>query len=173
MALIVEDGTGKVNAESYTSVAVAAAYHLSIGQGEAWDLIDDQEAALRKATLYMLQAYRGRWAGMRVTVAQRLDWPRAWVPIEDAPSGYRDGSAYVANNIVPTDVQNACAELALQSASGSLNANITQGKKRVKVDVIEVEFDSNDSQAVQYRSIDMMLDQYLEGNSAMVKLVRT
>lgn len=173
MALIVETGTGSATAESYISVVDATAYHVARGGGDAWDLVDDKEAALRKATDYMTQQYRGRWTGQRVTVTQRLDWPRAWAPIEDAPSGYRDGSAYVASNIVPEEVKFACAILALQSNSGELAPNLAPAQSRVKVGEIEVTYDSNSPEYVRYRAVDLLLKMLISGSGATMKLIRT
>jgi hypothetical protein len=68
MTLTVEDGTGKADAESYISVADADTY-FTARNNATWAALStsDKEAALRKATDYMLQAYRVRWAGMRET----------------------------------------------------------------------------------------------------------
>lgn len=54
MALIVEDGTGLADAESYLSVADADTYHAD-RNNEAWQDYStaEKEAALRKATQYI------------------------------------------------------------------------------------------------------------------------
>lgn len=175
MTIIVEDGTGKATAECYISVVDATTYHQKNGTGDDWDAVDDKEAALRKATNYLTQAYRLSWGGYRVTTTQRLDWPRAWCPLPDAPSGYGNNQAYVAQNVVPEEVKNACAILALQSNSGDLAPNQGQAQSKVKVDVIEITYDAASPQTIQYRAIDMILAPYLGGGSsgAMTKLVRS
>jgi len=172
MALIVEDGSIVANAESYVSVAQADSY-FSTRANEAWSDVEDKEAALRKATDYMLQAYRSRWAGTRVSITQVLDWPRAWVPIPDLPSGYGAGASYLENNIVPTEVKNACAELALLSVSGALAPNLERAKSSVTVGEIAVTYDPASPEYPRYRSIDMMLSPWLKSGGAMMGLVRT
>src|SRR6266850_1608568 len=120
MALVVEDGTGLAAAESYASVAEADQYHSDRGNA-AWAPLATaaKEQALRKATEYMVQVYRQRWASFRTTFVQALDWPRAWVPLIDAPGPYGRWTAYVPYNVVPAEVKRACSELALVSLAGA------------------------------------------------------
>jgi hypothetical protein len=154
MALIVEDGTSKADAESYVSVVDASAYHSARGNSAWAALASDtvREQCLRKATDYMQQVYRGRWAGYRKTSTQALDWPRQEVPFNDA-----GGYAYYADDAVPVEVKNACAELAWRAASGELAADLSQRVKREKVDAIEVEYTETGPQYAQYRAIDNLL----------------
>ena len=175
MALIVEDGTGKPDAESYISVAEATTYHSDRGNA-AWALLASdtaREQLLRKSTEYMVQAYRLRWLGSRTTDAQRLDWPRAWVALRDSPSPYAASPGYVANNVVPSEVKAACAELALSASTGALAPNIGRTKSEVQVGEIAVKYDETSSEYTRYRAVDMMLGIYLNGSGAMVNLVRT
>ena len=66
MSLIVEDGTGKSNAESYISVADADTYH-SNRDNTDWAALTtaEKERLLRIATDYMVAVYRLRWDGYR------------------------------------------------------------------------------------------------------------
>lgn len=174
MPLIVEDGTGKPDAESYISAVDATAYHAARGNGAWAALASDtiREQLLRKATEYMTQNYRGRWAGSRVGVVQALDWPRAYVPLQDLPSGYGGSPAYVLPTVVPVEVMRACAELALTANAGALAPDVDRSTKREKVDVIEVEYMDDSADYVRYRAIDMMLRPYLVGGGASTTLVR-
>ena len=119
MALIVEDGTGLPNAESFVSVADATADHDARGHASWAALASDtqREQALRRATGYMEQMYRMRWAGARRDARQALSWPRYATPMLDAPGGYGTLPAYYPMDAVPVVVQQACAELALRAAS--------------------------------------------------------
>jgi hypothetical protein len=86
MALIVEDGTGKPDADSYSTaaefVSYAARYGLTIPEGEL-----AQEALLRRAALAMDGM---KWKGCRTNSDQALAWPRRDVIIdtEIKPSAY-------------------------------------------------------------------------------------
>jgi len=102
MALVVEDGTGKTDAESYDTTAAVTTYHQSIGTAAAdWEDLDEEvkEQKARKTTNWMDNTFRRRWKGIRKTKAQAKDWPRYNVQDED---GY-----YVASDSVPVQVRTA------------------------------------------------------------------
>lgn len=173
-ALVVEDGTAKPNADSYISVADAATYHTDRGRGDAWDAIDDPEAALRKATDYMVQTYRPRWKGYRKDGAQSLDWPRTFVYLEPFVHGIVGTYPFlVPETIVPDEVKRACAEYALIAASTPLAPNLERGIAREKIGPIDTEFDKSSPEYTRYRAMDMMLRPYLTGGGANVELVRS
>ncbi|NVN88936.1 MAG: hypothetical protein HXX15_22920, partial [Rhodopseudomonas sp.] len=116
MSLIVETGAVVPGAESYISEADSIAYHTSRGN-DTWMTISQiqREQALRRATDYMAQVYRRRWAGFRATATQALDWPRSFVYLEPFVRGATGSYPYlVADNVVPEEVKRACAELALR-----------------------------------------------------------
>lgn len=165
MSLVVESGAGLSNAESYISVADATTRHASLGNTAWAALADDtaREQALRRATAYMEQAYRLRWTGCRISVSQALSWPRWNVFLE----GFS-----VSSTIVPADIANACADLALKAAAGELNADLTRGVVRKKVGPLETEFDRYSPQSVRYPAINMALAPYLKGSSTNAQLVR-
>lgn len=175
MALVVEDGTGKSDAESYISVADATAYHAARGNAAWAALANDtiREQLLRKATDTMLQMFAGRWAGARTSSTQALDWPRYNVPMKDAPSGIGYGmGAYYPSNIVPAAVARACAELALKAAAGDLVTDGTQAVVREKIGPLEVEYQPGSQDAVNYRSVEGMLQPFLKGTGGQINLVR-
>lgn len=163
MTLIVEDGSGLATAESYISVADTDARHTALGNAAWTGDTATKEAALRRATQYMEQAYRTRWTGTRLLRDQALSWPRYGVEVD----GY-----YVESTIVPADVANACADLALRALTGDLNADQTRGVLRKKIGPLETEYDPYSSQSTRFRAIDMALAAYLTGSSASVRLVR-
>jgi hypothetical protein len=116
MSLIVEDGTGRSDAESYCSVATADTYHTAFGNAAWAALLEaDKEAALRQATRYLDSKYANRWLGTRVYEDQALAFPRSG--IEDY-----DGFTVDADS-VPIKIQNATAEMALHSLTDDLLPN--------------------------------------------------
>lgn len=166
MTIIVEDGTGRADAESYISVADADAYHAKRLNGDWGPLANaTKEALLIKATEYMVGTYREMWAGYTVNATQALDWPRYEVP--DGRGGYID------SNIVPAEVKKACAELALKANAGELAPDLEQAVKREKVDSIEVEYESYSSQSPRYPAVYSMIARYLSNSGFTVKLVRS
>lgn len=175
MALIVEDGSVVAGAESYATVAFIKAYHLARGDSTVNDADDaDVEAWARKATDYMMQVYRSRWKGTRVNATQALDWPRGYVYAEPALIGGIGEFPYLlADDIVPTEVQRACAELALRAMSASLAPDLTQGVISETIGPISTQYDRSTPQSPRYRAIDNMLAPYLKaGGGASVQLVR-
>jgi hypothetical protein len=160
MALVVEDGTGLANAESYASVADADT-RLAARGFALWDTMSEaeKEQALRRSTDYMVQVYRNRWAGTRVTTTQALDWPRIDVPRLDVAGSY---SEYPSDEL-PAEIVWACIDLAYKGAGGPLTPSAL-GRKTVreKVDVIEVEYDKNAPQYPIYKDIDDALRMFLK-----------
>lgn len=165
MTLIVEDGTGRADAESYISVAGATVYHAARGN-VAWAALPDdtaREQALRNATGYMEQFYRARWAGRRMTGTQALSWPRAYVPMLDGPGSYGPNPSYYPQDAVPVGVANACAELALRAAVGQLAPDLGPQKKSTTVGPISVTYADGTRQSKKYLAVDNMLMPFFGG----------
>lgn len=165
MALVVETGAGLANAESYISVADASTRHANLGNAAWADAASDtlREQALRKATAYMVQVYRQRWTGNRAKIDQALDWPRYGVEVDGLPVHY---------DIVPADIANACADLALKALTEELAPDLTRGVIREKVGPIETWYDQGSPEVKRYRAIDLMLAPYLTGGPSNARLVR-
>ena len=158
MALIVEDGTGKTDAESYISVADADTYFTNRGNA-TWAALStaQKEQSLRKATDYMQATYGLRWDGIRVSTAQALDWPRAYVEVKQATAGYSTLPGYYVDNAVPAVVAHACAELAVRASAADLLADVGAQVKQKTVGPISVTYADGARQTTQYEIVDRML----------------
>jgi len=168
MAIVVELGAGSANAESYCTVAFATAYHAD-RNNTAWAALATdalKEAALRKATEYMVGTYRSRWQGYRVNEDQSLDWPRYGVEV--------DGYA-IDDDIVPEEIKKACAEFALRASSADLLTDQSQGVLSEKVGPIEVTYDKSSPQTTRYKAIENILLPFLKAGSDSIcmRLVRS
>jgi hypothetical protein len=115
MTLIVEDGTGRSDAESYISVADVGAYLALMKSATVqatWSAaaLADQERACRTATQYLDVRYGSRLPGTRINATMTLLWPR-----EDAwdLDGYE-----IEDDEIPQRWLDACAELALRVVEG-------------------------------------------------------
>lgn len=164
MALEVEDGTGKSNAESFCSVAAFRAYHARRGV-DVTSLTDDQvEALLVKATDYMQSKYADRWRGVRRKYEQALEWPRAYAlrsegyVIEPSDSYY-----WWTVDSVPTPVVNACAELAYKANSDDLMPDVGRRTTQETVGPITVVYadSSAERETNEYPAVDAMLRRLL------------
>lgn len=105
MALIVEDGSGLPNSDSYVSLADAAAYFVRIGNTDWFD----DEAALVVGTQALDLLFQERFPSTILKQSQALLWPR--VEFTGA-----DGKRKVG---VPAEVQKATCELALLHQQGT------------------------------------------------------
>jgi hypothetical protein len=154
VTLIVEDGTGRADADSYASTAQAQAYASQFGLAAASGSIS-LEQALRRATRYIDTTFRARFVGIRKNGrAQALEWPRTGAiatleAIGDIPGyvvGYYGTPAYtaIADNVVPLEVVNATIEAAFSQmgrpVSVTPEADAVGALKRTTVGDVVTEF---------------------------------
>jgi hypothetical protein len=144
VALIVEDGTGLSNAESYLSVADADSYFETMRGDEStyaadWGAVSTttaiKEACLRWATRLIDR----HWAfdGEKSTTTQKLRWPRSYV--EDIEGDEIDG------DIIPEDLQHATAEMARALLVDPERVEDQEvGLSSLSVAVIQLAFDKYD-----------------------------
>lgn len=86
MTLIIEDGTGKPDAESYASADDLAMYAVKFGAAIPAG-VPEQEALLRRAALAMDGM---TWKGRKTSSEQALSWPRREVLLDQEikPNNY-------------------------------------------------------------------------------------
>lgn len=166
MALIVETGSGASDSESYISVADADTYFSKRGFA-LWATLTtaQKEEALRRGTDFMGQLYRERWAGLRVKSTQALDWPRYDVP-------RRDYGDYYESTIVPTEVKNACAELAYRASSETLAPDLGVPVASKTVGPISITYAAGARQHKVYRAVENLLAPLLKASGSLIKVVR-
>lgn len=174
--LIVETGAGIASADSYGTLAQLAAHHVSRGN-TSWAALTayEREVAARKAADYMTQTYRSLWKGVKMTATQGLDWPRGYVYTTPYLNGAVGEYPYlVADDIVPTDVFHAFADLALKAATADLNPDLAKDIVSQTVGPISTTYSASSPQYKRYRAIDMILAPYLNDvgrgpNTAVVR----
>lgn len=174
MALIVEDGTGFNDAESYISVTEADAYHLSRGN-TAWENLDDEvkEQNLRRATEYLDAVYGARWLGDTAFEGQSLDWPRSSVLTDTERTTYwTPFSYYLATSPLPKQLRRATAELALKSATGTeLTPDQGPAVKQETVGPITVIYQDKAVNVVSFSGVQSLLTPLLT-KTGSVRFVR-
>ena len=107
MTLIVEDGSGVANANSYITLAEARSY--AIQRGVTLSATDSAlEVDLIKSMDY-LESQRSNYKGVKTSPTYALQWPRYGVSI--------DGTE-IASNVIPVELKNAQAQLAMAIATG-------------------------------------------------------
>ena len=121
----------------YSTVAAADTYHTAHGNA-TWTGTDDlKNAAMLRGSEYIDQSFRSSFPGFKTELRDQLrEWPRS--DAADIEGNYLD------NETVPIEVFNATYEAALRElvSPGSLLPDYAPGgqKKRVKVDVIDIEY---------------------------------
>jgi hypothetical protein len=121
MTLVVENGSGLANAESYASIASADAYLTLFGTPDSWTAATtgEKEIALRKATRYLEATYAGEWPGCVKSRDQALSWPR-W-------GAERSDGVCIDSSVVPTAIVQATAYMAAVSLDEDILPDTTGG----------------------------------------------
>ena len=121
----------------YGTLAAADTYHSDRGN-TTWTGTDEaKNIALLRGSEYIDQAFRSSFPGYKTLLRSQLrEWPRAWAV--DIAGNSLDST------VVPVEAEKASYEAALRElvTPGSLLPDYAPGtqQKRVKVDVIEVEY---------------------------------
>lgn len=158
ITVIVEDGTGLSNANSYLSETDADEYFVDF-TNTAWiGSADAMKAALIKATQFIDALFNGRWRGTRTNRTQALAWPRSSMVDQD---GFVEDT-----NVIPTKLEHATAELAVMALTETLMPNQsnpgTIKMERDKVGPIETEVEYNSKSQQKYYSLALkLLGQYV------------
>ncbi len=177
-SLIVEDGSVIAGANAYDTRENVDRFHAR-RNATSWfaATAPQRDAAIIKATSYLVEKYRNNWKGIRTDLDQTLDWPRAGVQLEDyfepqtQPRNLLfSGLAFVlADDVIPQEVKDATAVLALPALTADLNPTLERGGdiKRVKAGSVEVEYGINAPVTVIYKQADDLLRPLLKPRGMM------
>ena len=154
--MVVEDGTGLSNADSFVSVAYADTYFTTRGV-TAWASLTNKEALLIKATDYIEAVYSESWKGVTLNDTQSLSFPRI---IDDA-------------TVYPDRLLKAVCELALKANDGDLLVDVEQRTIEEKVDVITVKYAEYSDQKTQYSMVYGLISPYLLSTGVNKKAMRS
>lgn len=146
MALEIEDGTGKANANSYVTVAELEAYAEARGV-----VLPNTEAAVETLLIQAMdyvESFRAKYQGRKTWPrpdmdaahphAQALQWPRTGVVI--------DCDYNLPDNVIPQELKSAQMQAAIEAHNGLILMPSSDGRvvKKEKVDVIETEYMTSD-----------------------------
>ena len=161
--LIVEDGSIVADANSYIAYDYALSYHALRGNS-AWAAASDadQQYAIIRATQAVDSIYKGKWKGEPTEYGtQELEWPRSGVTV---------GSTSIDDDVIPAAIKKAVCEAALRelASPGSMTPDLDRGGeiKRVKADVVEVEYMDGANSTTTFTAIDGLLADLVTGTSA-------
>jgi hypothetical protein len=183
LTLIKEDGSGKVDANSYADVAEGDAFHEAHLYATDWTSANlaTKTAALVFATRLIDAHYQFR--GFKAHDAQALQWPREFARDDDAlhnrvflSLASRDES--FANNLVPKTLRDATIETARELIKADRTADPDgEGLSAMALTgTLSMAFDKDDRRPVIPHVAQAMLSrlgEYIKSNSGVVRLVRT
>lgn len=137
---VVETGAGLSNATSYLSVVEADDYFTPDTFFTTWDALTEQQKENVLAWATRLLDQKAEFAGDIVSETQALRWPRMYVR-------NRDG-VLLSAGVIPVQIKQVTCELAKYLLSGGdLTTGVdVQNLLRVKVDVIELEYQQDTAQ---------------------------
>lgn len=152
--LIVEDGTGVANANTYASVAYARQYASDVGL-----VLPADDTALGVSLLAAMGYIESQpYQGQPTDPTQALQWPRRLATMNGAP---------ISDNVIPEGIKKAQVQAANLIANGSNLFEIISGQfvTREKVGPIETEYSSEYlatwNGRTLYPAIDIFLAPYL------------
>ena len=161
--LIVEDGSIVTNANSYVDYDYAENYHTLRGNS-AWadGNSTEKQYAIIRATQAIDSIYKGKWKGNPTKYGtQELEWPRSGVTV---------GSNSINDDIIPAAIKKSVCEAALRelTSPNSMTPDLERGGeiKRVKADVVEVEYMDGANSTTTFTAIDGLLADLVTGTSA-------
>jgi hypothetical protein len=166
VTLVIEDGTGKSNANTYVNQADATTYHDKSLYATDWTgaTSDNKDIALTMATR-LIDDYVG-FEGRKVTDSQALEFPR--FDIKDR-SGY-----LIESTTIPTALKNAVAEMAKWLLASDRTAETgDKGFKNLQVGSLSLTPDTGDRAPVMPDVVLKMLAPFGKPFGGMVaKVVR-
>ena len=112
--LIVEDGTGKPDANSFVDLAFLDGYH-RLQNATAWEAATEHQKVAAAIQGTRFAALRWVYIGKPATDTQALPWPR-----RGALRTLRDAFGLDVEGTVPRQVKEATAEYALRALAGDL-----------------------------------------------------
>lgn len=151
--MIVEDGTGISNADSYISLEDAEAYvSSSFFTGDWSELTNSQKESLLKTSSMYLDSFYS-WYGEKSVQTSGLRWPR--VGVEDSDD------IEVPSNSIPNKIKWATVEMSIYLASTNLlEESDSRGVDSVKIDVIEITFNSSEKNVKLPNTVTHLLKDY-------------
>lgn len=160
MTIVVEDGSGLGDANSYVSVDDCAEYAAARGLTFVASPPVLAEQALVRATAALDATYRGAFPGYKTNGrSQALEWPRT--------GGYdADGDA-IDSDEIPAEIIQACCEMAIRefATPGMMLPDLERGGQieMVKAGVVAIQYSGNAPAQTTFTLIDGILSGILSG----------
>jgi hypothetical protein len=160
--MIVEDGTGLSNSDSYVSVDDCASYCTARGLSFGTSPTVTGEQAIIRASAAIDAIYRDRFPGFkRNGRAQAMEWPRS--------GAYDNADEIIADDEVPVEIIQATCEAAVRELAdpGSMMPDLERGGgvRRLKAGSVEIEYGANALNQTTFTAIGNLLSGLIAGGS--------
>ena len=171
LTLIKEDGTGKVDSNSYANAADGDAYYDGHLYATAWTAatLANKEKALVFATRLIDSQFQ--FNGVKAHETQALQWPREACLDPDAPEGW------AVSDAVPVCVRDATCELARELlVTDRTAAPVGEGLRYEVNGTTQFGYDKKDRRPIVSHVAQAMLAKYgalVKSKSGAVRLVRS
>jgi len=168
-SLVVEDGSGKTDANAYASVADADAYHAGHLYADTWTKASQQDREKALIMVTRLLDENVEWAGSKEDSENALQWPRI--------GAYDRGGWLVGSDEIPTDLKRATAEFArlmLVEDRTAFDQPDAAGFRRVRAGSLEFEVNHADRKQLIPSRIVAMIAPFgrIAIGSGVLRLVR-
>ena len=163
MALVIEDGTGYITAQSYVTSVEVITYANLYGQTPPVST----EVSIMQAMRYLEGAYYDRWVGYKKTEDQALSWPRTYAVKRDGWS--------ISESTIPKELKNAVCALAIKHGLGEDLLPDMTNANRVKQEMIGpimVKYADNALAYTVYKDVEFILTSIISARS-FAKVERT
>ena len=157
MALVVEDGTGLANSNSYVT---ESEYETYLDNHGLTDPTGDTEAALVRATSYIDAKYRGQFQGWKVFGRlQALEWPRH--------NAYDASGEYISYLTIPIELKYAVIEAAIRekTSPGSLMPDQKRAIESIKAGSVSISWPESAANTTTFSKIDGIIAPLISGGS--------
>lgn len=162
--LIVEDGTGKEDSNTYVDIAYADSY-FAVRNNSVWPTYSTGQ---RKAALIGGASYieLSNFIGTKNTAEQAMQWPR---------TGAKVDGFVIASDTIPKQLKDAQCEASLRVAAGEIMADIDAGNVTEEtVDVITVKYSDYSNAGInRYPAIESLLRKLVTSSGSYHRTVRT
>lgn len=158
MTIVVEDGTGLADANSYVSEDEADTYADDRGITAWTDSTADKEAALVRATTTLDATYRTRFTGSKLNGrAQALEWPRI--------NAYDWLGNLLDDDEVPIEVRDATVELAIRELAdpGSTMPDLDRAVRSLAAGSVRIEYAANARETTTFSIVGAIMSSLIGG----------
>lgn len=156
---VVETGAADPDATSYVDVEYADDYiEANTFQSDAWLALDEEVKQRLLVRSSRMLDVRFKWHGQRIDPDSGLKWPRAGV--------FDDDGFVISDSVIPSILQQAVCEFAVYLMQDDWTAPRDADQyKRVQVDVIDIQYNTDYRRAYIPQTIVQMLHSLGVGNT--------